>query len=176
MPTNSNEPIKMTSTGTVKDPATGASTKASDSNPAVNETPAQKAMREAKAKLTSTPPKENKATADNPNPNALKPDSTPVSDLQKEEESQELNEENANNQPEKPLEEGITGLSGKMTDGSFAIEFKKSGVLIRIPVSMETSRDTYTLDNTFKLVKEIQGVKSKKELEERFASFLPEGV
>lgn len=187
------EEIKMTSTGAIKDPKTGSSAKASDSSPTTNETPAQKAMRETKAKLSGATAKDQKATAENPNPDAAKAPTSPenktgettnppvsdriaatspLSDPERLEESQQLNEE----QSEKPLEEGISDLNGKLSEGSFAIEFKKSGVLIRIPVSMETARDSYTLDNTFKLIKDIQGVKTKKELEEKYASFLPEGV
>lgn len=169
-----NEEMKMTSTGAVKDPETGASAKASDSNPAVEETSAQKAMREAKAKLTGATPKANKPTADNPNPDAIKAPTSDESnslDSNSETSVQEESEEN------KPLGAEITDLQGKLVQGdSFTLEFRKAGTLVRIPISMETARDTYTLDNTFKIIREIQATKSKKDLEANFASFLPEGV
>jgi hypothetical protein len=73
----------------------------------------------------------------------------------------------------RPLDKNFSEVSGEILQGdSYRLTLKRGDVTFHIPVSMETTRDLYTLDNTFKIVSEILKAANRDELHEKFESFI----
>lgn len=72
-----------------------------------------------------------------------------------------------------PVDKNITEFKGEILQGdSFMITFKRGPMTFQIPVPLQSKDDVVVMDNTFRIIDSILNTGNKKELEEKFASFI----
>lgn len=161
---NPNAP-KMTEGGVTKDPASGSELSAA-----------------AKSPIRTNPSTNQPTTSPKNTTNATSPGKPPAAQVSAQGAAQAKSSatspaakaaEDAAPKDTRPLSGNITDLKGEILQGdSFRLSFKIDDVSFQIPISMETSRDLYTLDNTFKIVAEIAKAANRSVLDEKFKSFV----
>lgn len=139
------ESPKTTSTGTVKNPATGSTKAASEREGVIT------------GDRKGEDPKTESQIANTPTAKTL-------AEEKREAENQESDEQ---------LPKGFSEISGEVLQGdSFRITIKRGNTTMFIPVPVTGTSNVIVLDNTFRIIKAIQEAKNPKELQDKFASFV----